>query len=145
MRATITTALENGAELEDMQKVAGHRDLGATNLHDGRGSIDPRKRAAMQACIDHARALLDSARAVQHTNIAYHPATLTLEETLPDVRIRNCRQYQSRSQRRRDNKSRVRYVLSSEIPEILTGAPFTFKLTVRICNNNTHSSRAPVK
>src|SRR5713226_2484415 len=46
-------------------------------------SIDPQKRAAMQACIDHARALLDSAKAVQssgHANIAYHLATLTLEE-----------------------------------------------------------------
>src|SRR6266496_6137920 len=39
--------------------------------------------AAMQACVDHARALLDSARAVQtagHPNIAYHLAVLTLEE-----------------------------------------------------------------
>ncbi len=37
----------------------------------------------MQACIEHARALLESARAVQeagHPNIAYHLATLTLEE-----------------------------------------------------------------
>ncbi len=37
MRATITTALENGAELEDVQKAAGHHDPGATKLHDGRG------------------------------------------------------------------------------------------------------------
>jgi AbiV family abortive infection protein len=39
--------------------------------------------AAMQACVDHARALLESARAVQnagHPNIAYHLAVLTLEE-----------------------------------------------------------------
>jgi AbiV family abortive infection protein len=46
-------------------------------------SINPQKRAAMQACINHARALLDSAKAVQasgHANIAYHLATLTLEE-----------------------------------------------------------------
>ena len=37
----------------------------------------------MQACIEHARALLESARAVQeagHPNIAYHLAVLTLEE-----------------------------------------------------------------
>ena len=33
MRATfITTALENGAQLEDVQKAAGHRDLGTTKL-----------------------------------------------------------------------------------------------------------------
>ena len=41
------------------------------------------KIAAMQACIEHARALLESARAVQtagHPNIAYHLAVLTLEE-----------------------------------------------------------------
>src|SRR5271170_7481911 len=41
------------------------------------------KIAAMQACIEHARALLESARAVQevgHPNIAYHLAALTLEE-----------------------------------------------------------------
>jgi AbiV family abortive infection protein len=39
--------------------------------------------AAMQACVDHARALLVSARAVQaagHPNIAFHLAALTLEE-----------------------------------------------------------------
>ena len=39
--------------------------------------------AAMQACVDHARDLLDSARAVRaakHPNIAYHLATLALEE-----------------------------------------------------------------
>ena len=41
------------------------------------------KIAAMEACIKHARALLESARAVQeagHPNIAYHLAVLTLEE-----------------------------------------------------------------
>jgi AbiV family abortive infection protein len=46
-------------------------------------SLDPKKQEAMQACIDHGRALLNSARAVQasgHPNIAYHLATLTLEE-----------------------------------------------------------------
>jgi site-specific recombinase XerD len=38
MRATfITTALENGAELEDVQKAAGHRDPGTTRLYDRRG------------------------------------------------------------------------------------------------------------
>jgi len=45
--------------------------------------IDEKTVAAMQACIDHARALLESARAVQatkHPNVAYHLATLALEE-----------------------------------------------------------------
>ncbi|MBV9826971.1 MAG: site-specific integrase [Alphaproteobacteria bacterium] len=38
MRATfITTALENGAQLEDVQKVAGHRDPSTTKLYDRRG------------------------------------------------------------------------------------------------------------
>ena len=45
--------------------------------------IDPQHVAAMQACVTHARALLDSAKAVQTTgnaNVAYHLATLSLEE-----------------------------------------------------------------
>ena len=39
MRATtiITTALENGAQLEDVQKAAGHRDAGTAKLYDRRG------------------------------------------------------------------------------------------------------------
>src|SRR5208283_5420238 len=38
MRATfITTALENGAKLEDVQKAAGHRDPSTTKLYDRRG------------------------------------------------------------------------------------------------------------
>jgi site-specific recombinase XerD len=38
MRATfITTALENGAQLEDVQKAAGHRDPSTTKLYDQRG------------------------------------------------------------------------------------------------------------
>jgi integrase len=38
MRATfITTALENGAQLEDVQKAAGHRDPSTTKLYDRRG------------------------------------------------------------------------------------------------------------
>jgi hypothetical protein len=37
MRATfITTALENGAKLEDVQKAAGHRDPSTTKLYDRR-------------------------------------------------------------------------------------------------------------
>ena len=51
-------------------------------MSDGR-QIDEKTVHAMQACVDHARALLDSARAVRaagHHNIAYHLATLVLEE-----------------------------------------------------------------
>src|SRR5260370_29121986 len=49
----------------------------------GERQIDERSIAAMKACIDHARALLESARAVRtanHPNVAYHLATLALEE-----------------------------------------------------------------
>ena len=46
MRATfITTALENGAQLEDVQKAAGHRDPGTTKLYDRRG-YNPEKAAS---------------------------------------------------------------------------------------------------
>ena len=49
MRATfITTALENGAQLEDVQKAAGHRDPGTTKLYDRRG-YDPEKAASFFA------------------------------------------------------------------------------------------------
>jgi hypothetical protein len=33
----MTTAFESGAQLEDVQKAAGHRDLGTTKLYDPRG------------------------------------------------------------------------------------------------------------
>jgi site-specific recombinase XerD len=50
MRATfITTALENGAQLEDVQKAAGHRDPGTTKLYDRRG-YNPEKSASFRAC-----------------------------------------------------------------------------------------------
>lgn len=46
MRATfITTALENGAQLEDVQKAAGHRDPSITKLYDRRG-YNPEKAAS---------------------------------------------------------------------------------------------------
>jgi integrase/recombinase XerD len=49
MRATfITTALENGAQLEDVQKAAGHRDPGTTKLYDRRG-YSPEKAASFFA------------------------------------------------------------------------------------------------
>jgi integrase/recombinase XerD len=48
-RATfITTALENGAQLEDVQKAAGHRDPGTTKLYDLRG-YNPEKAASFFA------------------------------------------------------------------------------------------------
>jgi len=49
MRATfVTTALENGAQLEDVQKAAGHRDPGTTKLYDRRG-YNPEKAASFFA------------------------------------------------------------------------------------------------
>jgi integrase/recombinase XerD len=49
MRATfITTALENGAQLEDVQKAAGHRDPSMTKLYDRRG-YNPEKAASFFA------------------------------------------------------------------------------------------------
>lgn len=49
MRATfITTALENGASLEEVQKAAGHRDPRTTKLYDRRG-YTPEKSASYRA------------------------------------------------------------------------------------------------
>src|SRR3954447_8483379 len=49
MRATfITTALENGAQLEDVQKAAGHRDPSTTKLYDRR-HYSPEKAASFFA------------------------------------------------------------------------------------------------
>ncbi len=49
MRATfITTTLENGAQLEDAQKAAGHRDPSTTKLYDRRG-YNPEKAASFFA------------------------------------------------------------------------------------------------
>ena len=49
MRATfITTALENGAQLENVQKAAGHRDPSTTKLYDRRG-YNPEKAASFYA------------------------------------------------------------------------------------------------
>ena len=49
MRATfITIALENGAQLEDVQKAAGHRDPSTTKLYDRRG-YNPEKAASFFA------------------------------------------------------------------------------------------------
>jgi integrase/recombinase XerD len=44
----ITTALENGAQLEDVQKAAGHRDPGNTKLYDRYG-YNPEKAASFFA------------------------------------------------------------------------------------------------
>jgi integrase/recombinase XerD len=49
MRATfVTTALENGCPLEDMQRAAGHAEPGTTKLYDRRG-YDPEKSASFFA------------------------------------------------------------------------------------------------
>lgn len=49
MRATfITTALENGDSLEDVQKAAGHRDPSTTKLYNRRG-YNPEKSASFFA------------------------------------------------------------------------------------------------
>jgi integrase/recombinase XerD len=49
MRATfITTALENGAGLEDVQLAAGHADPSTTKLYDRRG-YNPEKSASFVA------------------------------------------------------------------------------------------------
>jgi integrase/recombinase XerD len=49
MRATfITTALENGGQLEEVQKAAGHRDPSTTKLYDRRG-YNPEKAASFFA------------------------------------------------------------------------------------------------
>jgi hypothetical protein len=47
-RNPITTALENGAQLEDVQKAAGHRDPSTTKLYDRRG-YNPEKAASFFA------------------------------------------------------------------------------------------------
>ena len=43
--AVITTALEHGAQLKDVQKAAGHRDPGTTKLYDRCGH-NPEKAAS---------------------------------------------------------------------------------------------------
>ena len=49
MRATfITTALDNGASLEDVQRAAGHADPSTTKLYDKRG-YNPEKSASFFA------------------------------------------------------------------------------------------------
>jgi integrase/recombinase XerD len=49
MRATfITTALDNGASLEDVQRAAGHADPSTTKLYDRRG-YNPEKSASFFA------------------------------------------------------------------------------------------------
>jgi len=44
----ITTALENGAQLEDVQKAVGHRDPSTTKLYERRG-YNPEKAASVFA------------------------------------------------------------------------------------------------
>ena len=47
-RSRSREALENGAQLEDVQKAAGHRDPGTTKLYDRRG-YNPEKAASFFA------------------------------------------------------------------------------------------------
>jgi UDP-N-acetylmuramyl pentapeptide synthase len=47
-RDLVATALENGAQLEDVQKAAGHRDPSTTKLYDRR-SYNPEKAASFFA------------------------------------------------------------------------------------------------
>jgi site-specific recombinase XerD len=50
MRAKfITTALNNGANLEDVQEAAGHADASTTKLYDRRG-YNPERAASFFAC-----------------------------------------------------------------------------------------------
>lgn len=42
----ITTALENGADLEDVQRAAGHVDPSTTKLYDRRGYNPENQRAS---------------------------------------------------------------------------------------------------
>jgi len=46
----ITTALENGAQLEDVQKAAGHRDPGTPKLYDRLGYNPERAAAFFATC-----------------------------------------------------------------------------------------------
>jgi hypothetical protein len=50
----ITTALENGGSLEDVQRAAGHREPDTTKLFDRRG-YNPEKLASFSQCINHSR------------------------------------------------------------------------------------------
>jgi hypothetical protein len=66
-----------------LQRQSGNDFKVAGGSTETQGLPDASAIEAMQACIDHARALLESARAVQaigHSNVAYHLAALTLEE-----------------------------------------------------------------
>ena len=57
MSATfITTALENGATLDDVQRAAGHAEPGTTKLYDRRG-YNPEKSASFFATYLHIKDL----------------------------------------------------------------------------------------
>jgi integrase/recombinase XerD len=69
MRATfITTALENGAQLEDVQKATGHRDPSTTKLYDRRG-YNPEKAASFFCDVLNALPLMWTSR----SEIGYTP------------------------------------------------------------------------
>jgi integrase/recombinase XerD len=63
MRATfITTALDNGASLEDVQSAAGHADPSTTKLYDRRG-YNPEKSASFLRIIEAERKRREGCRA----------------------------------------------------------------------------------
>ena len=68
MRVTfITTALEHGAPLEDVQKAAGHRDASTTKLYDRRG-YNPEKAASFLRPTDHPVTVLEQIRPIDLYN-----------------------------------------------------------------------------
>ena len=71
MRATfITTALDNGASLEDVQSAAGHADPSTTKLYDRRG-YNPEKSASFgfDHGVGHSLPLLYDAKTSHGENI----------------------------------------------------------------------------
>ena len=74
MRATfVTTPLENVAQLEDVQKAAGHRDPGTTKLYDRRG-YNPEKAASFFATYRARRGAGQSCPRTDGSDLLHQPA-----------------------------------------------------------------------